>query len=252
VEDFLADMCGRAVVERILGCGRKHYCGGVPFIPVEFSVAAYRFGHSMISFRVQVRENGPFLRLFEDLGLGFDAVSDPTHVVDWNELLRTPAGRPFERAEKLDTKLQQTLLALPFIDGTPEEKSLATRNLLRGNTFLLPAGEKIAAAMERPQAEIDQVIARVGQINGDIGAEGVPLWLYLLVEGEVIGRENADGTFTPGEGLGPVGATIVAEVMIGLLEMDDRSYLGANRNWSPRPEWDSLGKMVTVAQPPLP
>ena len=68
----------------------------------------------------------------------------------------------------------------------------------------------------------------------------------------MIVRDNPDCTFTPGEGLGPVGATIVAEVMIGLMEMDDRAYLGANRNWSPRPEWNSLGKMITVAQPPLP
>ena len=56
VNDFLTAMCGQPVVEKILGCGRDHYCGSVPFIPIEFSVAAYRFGHSMIPMKVQVAE----------------------------------------------------------------------------------------------------------------------------------------------------------------------------------------------------
>jgi len=47
VNDFLVTMCGGAVVQDILSCGRKFYCPLEPFIPVEFSVAAYRFGHSM-------------------------------------------------------------------------------------------------------------------------------------------------------------------------------------------------------------
>jgi hypothetical protein len=60
---------------------------------------------------------------------------------------------------------------------------------------------------------------------------------------------GTNGSMNEGEGLGPVGATIFAEVIIGLLELDDHSYLGANRNWSPREEWNTLGKLVTVAQP---
>ena len=93
---------------------------------------------------------------------------------------------------------------------------------------------------------------KVAKVNGDLGDEGIPLWLYLLAEAEVIGRAESDGSTKEGEGLGPVGATIVAEVIIGLLELDDHSFLGANRNWSPRAEWDTLGKIATVAQPALP
>lgn len=81
------------------------------------------------------------------------------------------------------------------------------------------------------------------------GDEGISLWLYILAEAEVIGRSQPNGTAKKGEGLGPVGATIVAEVIMGLLELDPHSYLGANRNWSPREEWDTLGKLATVAQP---
>jgi len=252
VNDFLTAMCGVPVVERILGCGRQHYCSAVPFIPVEFSVAAYRFGHSMIPMKLQTRKGESKLELFgATLGRGFDAVTDPLAVVDWHELLETPENRSVERAQKLDTKLAGDLLALPFINP-PDENSLATRNLLRGNAFLMPGGEKIAAAIGCDPAQIAKVVKKVAKVNGDLGADGIPLWLYLLAEAEVIGRAEPDGSDTEGEALGPVGATIVAEVMIGLLELDDHSYLGANRNWAPREEWNTLGKIITVAQPALP
>ena len=248
VNDFLTAMCGVPVIEKILGCGREFYCGEVPFIPIEFSVAAYRFGHSMIPMKIQVQKGKSRLELFGTiLGQGFDALTDPKGVVDWHELLDTPLNRSVERAQLLDTKMAGDLLALPFI--TNAENSLATRNLLRGNTFLLPAGEKIAEAIGCDEATIKKVLKKVAKVNGDLGDEGIPLWLYILAEAEVIGRAESDGSTKEGEGLGPVGATIVAETMIGLLELDPHSYLGANRNWSPREEWNTLGKLVTVAQP---
>ncbi|MEM8723941.1 MAG: heme peroxidase family protein [Pseudomonadota bacterium] len=255
VNDFLGDMCGKPVVERILGCGRKHYCGTSPFIPVEFSVAAYRFGHSMVPFELQVQMGQRQFPLFSGntgLGGGFTPVPGTQAVVDMHELFDTPEPRAVQKTQKLDTLMSRALLALPFVDGPPEEKSLATRNLMRGNAFLLPAGEKVAEAVGREQAEIDQVITRIAALNPDFGDEGIPLWLYILAEAEMIGRAETDGTNTPGEGLGPVGATIVAEVMIGLLELDEHSFLGSNRNWVPREDWNTLGKLLTVAQPALP
>ncbi len=255
VHDFLVAICGKPVVERILGCGRQVYCTNAPFIPVEFSVAAYRFGHSMIPMKLQVRKGGARFELFgPELGQGFNPVGDPETVVDWHELLDTPEGRQVERAQKLDLKLAGDLLDLPFINpaAPAQEKSLATRNLMRGNAFLLPGGEKIAQAIGCPQDQIDRVLDRIEVLNGDLGRDGIPLWLYLLAEAEVIGRAEANGSTTEGEGLGPVGATIVAEVLIGLLELDDHSWLGANRNWEPREQWNTLGKLVTAAQPALP
>ncbi len=250
VNTFLHDICGRPIIERILGCGRQFYCSDVPFIPVEFSVAAYRFGHSMIPMALQVQMGGPRFELFgPELGLGFDAITNADAVVDWHELLFTPENRQVERAQKLDTLLAKDLLDLPFVNGSPAEKSLATRNLMRGNAFLLPAGEKVAEDIGVDPKDIAKVIKKANDVNPKFGDEGIPLWLYILAEAEVIGRETRGSAPIKGEGLGPVGATIVAEVIIGLLELDDHSFLGANRNWRPRPEWNNLGKLVTAAQP---
>ena len=252
VNDFLTAMCGTPVVERILGCGRQFYCANTPFIPVEFSVAAYRFGHSMIPMSLQTRKGTGKLELFgEFLGRGFDRVSHARAVVDWHELFETSEGRTVEKTQTLDTKLAGDLLKLPFVEAGGEA-SLATRNLLRGNAFLLPGGEKVAKAIGVDQSDIDTVIGKVAEIHPGLGSDGIPLWLYLLAEAEVIGRAESNGTFAKGEALGPVGATIVAEVMIGILELDDRSFLGANRNWAPREEWDDIGKIMTITNPTLP
>lgn len=248
VNDFLTQICGAPVVEDILACGRRFYCGGIPYIPVEFSVAAYRFGHSMIPQKIQVKKGGANHDLFGPvLGGGFAPLASADAVVDFFELFDdTGKKRSVAHADRLDTKLASTLLNLPFV-GAGDEASLATRNLMRGNAFLLPGGDKVAEAMDRPAEELDTVRDTIEDLG--LSREGVPLWLYLLAEAQEVGRAEPGGNRTKGEGLGPVGARIVAETIIGLIELDDRSYLGTNRNWSPRDEWSSVGRILTVAQP---
>ena len=58
-----------------------------------------------------------------------------------------------------------------------------------------------------------------------LGLDGsTPLWFYVLKEAEVM----EDGLH-----LGPVGGTIVAEVIIGLLQLDRASFLSVQPNWQP-------------------
>jgi hypothetical protein len=55
--------------------------------------------------------------------------------------------------------------------------------------------------------------------------EHTPLWYYILKEAEQRGG---------GEKLGPVGATIVAEVFVGLVHGDHQSYLWLKgKTWKP-------------------
>ena len=57
-----------------------------------------------------------------------------------------------------------------------------------------------------------------------VGLEGsTPLWYYVLKEAELVAG---------GETLGPVGACIVAECIIGVLQLDSGSYL-QRRRWRP-------------------
>lgn len=251
IHDFLVKICGGAVVNEILGNGCKFYHAehGDSFIPVEFSAATYRFAHSMIPQKIQIQKNQSAFELFGTiLGRGFEPLSDERGIVDWHELVETSAGRNVQMAEKLDTNMATDLLKLPFIQP-PDEQSLATRNLLRGQSFLLPSGENIARAMNRPSTEIDTVIQSAKTIAGsdiDLRA-GIPLWFYILTEAETIGRESQPNNFDSGEGLGPVGARIVAETLIGLIERDPHSYISVNRNWEPSDGLDisNLGKMLT-------
>jgi len=244
VYDFLSDMCGNAVVWDILSRGRRFYCVGdnQTYIPIEFSIAAYRFGHSMAPQKIQVQKNKSALSLFGTVfGGGFKPLTDLDAVVDMNEIFNTSANRNVQNADKLDTKLAKVLLDLPFV-AAGDEASLATRNLLRGQSFLMPSGESVALHLGRPEAEVTQVSNAANAASGGALEGMTPLWYYLLSEAEVIGRESVAGSFDPGEGLGPVGARIVAEVLIGLMELDEHSFLGMNRSWSPK---DGLGEHVS-------
>lgn len=178
------------------------------------------------------------------LGFGFQPLGDLKGVVEWPQVLDL-SNATVDRADKLDTKLAANLLDLPFV-GAGDVKSLALRNLLRGQAFRLPSGEHIAEACERPANEIAKVTNKAQTLAGAATpaatlAGGTPLWLYILVEAAEIGRETSSGNFDKGEGLGPVGGRIVAETLIGLLELDDRAYLGSNRAWSPILAADKLG-----------
>ncbi len=244
VNDFLKAICGGAVIDDILASGRKFYCDGIPYIPVEFSVAAYRFGHSMVPGKIQVQKGESSFALFGDiLGDAFSPLLDRRAIVDWHELFDNDNGRIVQMADKMDTKLASILLNLPFV-GDDDEASLATRNLLRGNSFLLPGGDIVAAHMNRPEAEVNRVLELVSEASDGKISQGIPLWFYILAEAEIIGRETTVGVFDTGEGLGPVGARIVAETIIGLLEYDESSYLGVNRNWKPIVEFDTVGKIL--------
>lgn len=247
VHDFLVAMCGKSVVHRILSEGRQFYTPKVPFIPVEFSVAAYRFGHSMAPLKIVIRHGGPAEDLFGgNLGNGFAPVQGDHEIIEWNKVFFVDGNKTgVQRAERCDPGMAPDLLDLAVLSAEVEAKdrSLAGRNLRRGQSFLLPSGEQVAAAMGHTDAQIKKVTDAAHRASGKILHGATPLWFWLLTEAEVVGRDGTDKC----EGLGPVGATIVAEVIIGLLECDGRSWLSSNRDWAPDPDKRTIGDLLNWA-----
>ena len=97
--------------------------------------------------------------------------------------------------------------------------SLSFRNLKRGVMLGLPSGQDVAKAMKikNPLTSAEIAKGTDGAVAKKHGLhEHTPLWYYILKEAEQRGG---------GEKLGPVGATIVAEVFVGLVHGDHQSYL---------------------------
>jgi hypothetical protein len=222
---------GPTLVDNILTEGRKFYkWHNAPFIPVEFSGAAYRFGHSQVrpSYRVNFGPNDAnqfFALLFND-NLAVNPIAEdmrggsraPNRFIDWQTFFDFGDGRA-RNNKRIDGKLSSVLFDLPGIPGG-EPQSLAQRNLLRGLTFKLPSGQRVAGAMS-VEALQPSDLADLKPLNLH---NRTPLWFYCLREADIM---------SDGKRMGPVGGRIIGEVMIGLIEGDSTSYLKQEPDWTP-------------------
>jgi hypothetical protein len=119
---------------------------------------------------------------------------------------------------------------LPAFVAVPQ-RSLATRNLLRSESLMLPSGQDTARVLGAVNvlgpAELRAMANELGgktiPLNDD-QLRDVYLWYYLLAE-----------SFSQygGNRLGDTGARIVAETFIGVLDGDALSYRSLYPNWTP-------------------
>ncbi|WP_309892402.1 heme peroxidase family protein [Archangium sp.] len=238
VHEFLPKLVGESLVKDVL---RMHHGDRLfqwrnePFIPVEFSVAAYRFGHSQV--RPGYKLNGPQGGGFAAGFFGNPAAGTPEdpndlrggkrarrRFVEWDNFFINNNNTP-QLSKKIDTLLSSPLFTMP--PGAPGTQSagsasLAARNLQRGLALGLPSGQAMAQRLRVKALKADH-LDDLSQFK--VGFErSTPPWFYMLREADV---------FSKGEKLGPVGARIVAEVFIGMLQGDRQSFLNANPNWRP-------------------
>lgn len=218
-----------------LGAGPLHWATGLqhiykwkfqPFIPLEFSGAAYRFGHSMVrngyQTNSQVRGFSNFAALFsrdanrDDPDLRGGRKIHRKNILQWDWFLpMQSSGGPFpQMARKIDTKLSNALSHLDGGSQNTPQNILAFLNLKRGVILGLPAGPDMARLYG---------IDPVGVLEpGDPES----LWFYILKEAEVQGNGQ----------LGRLGSSIICAVFSGLLKGDPNSFFNYNPSWNPEEE----------------
>jgi hypothetical protein len=261
LHEFLGKVADEGIVQEIIQRGNRVYDAfrELFFLPLEFSVAAYRFGHSMVrsvyDFNVNFNTSGEpavpatLEQLFTCTAFNgqlrdFDTLPD-NRIIEWENFAGT--GGAMNKARRLDTQLVEPLFELRNMQGEREPgvgAHLAVRNLLRGYLLRLPTGQAVAQALRETLKEAcDIPVLTPGQIesvaeqvpvssNGESQLDVLrdanfltrtPLWFYILAEAKALAG---------GQHLGPVGSTIVAEVLVGLVRRSEGSIL-RNPYWRP-------------------
>jgi len=229
LHEFLPRLVGTRTVARVLRDRPFQYPGDA-FMPLEFSVGAYRFGHTQVRPGYALNADGG-ATLFPD---------DPNAVegrdlrggrivpkglrVEWDRFF----GQSAQASKLIDTLLSRPLLRLPDTvvpladvprDDPKGRRSLATRNLQRGLDARLPAGQTVTNHLQIPALNEAEIW------KGVPGGDGLaPLWFYILREGEL--RAG-------GHRLAGAGAEIVARVFVALLLADHASFLVQDPQWKP-------------------
>ena len=258
--DFLPRLVNPSIVNQVFTQGRKVFetappPGDSPTMPVEFSVAAYRLGHSMVRSaydwnRIFDDGGGSLDLLFAFSGTSGDFLGDPglpstwiadfRRLYDFNEHGEHPGLRPIvggrnrlNFARRIDTLLADPLANLP--DGSiggpdpkPARHNLAFRNLTRAHMLKLATGQQMAAFMRARGVSVTTLTAAkiiTGNGGATLGAlndpqraalaKNTPLWFYILREAEL----NA-GRLTG------VGGRIVAETFHRSMEGSLTSIVG--------------------------
>jgi hypothetical protein len=267
LRDFLPKIVEERVLDDVLSNPGKYFGeffagreGKEPPMPVEFSFAAFRLGHSLL------RDRYDWNRVFQQTGADargaailFDLFALTGHngrmqrigkrlpsnwIIDWRRFFDF---RGFEgvsgfeditnypepnKTKRIDTSLSFALKILPgFLTKIPKQyRLLPVLNLIRAKMVGLPTGQALAGALRERGISVepltDEQVAQ-GPHAAILTKHGfhtqTPLWYYILKEAEVAHQ---------GERLGPLGSVIVASTLVGLIRASRVSIL-RGQEWRP-------------------
>jgi len=261
--DYLPRICRPATLDKVWAEGRvlvepTAAPDDVPMMPIEFSVAAFRLGHSMIRAAYNWNKNfagtgGTLDFLFAFSGTSGDLLGDvrlPSNwIVDWRRMYDFPqGGRPrltapggVNHAMRIDTLLTDPLADLPLGSfggtGIPDgdlRRNLAFRNLVRAGMVRLASGQQMARRLTDLGVQLTP-LTRAEILDGGGGARldkltaaekdklatNTPLWFYVLREAELNGGVMRG-----------VGARILAETFHRAMEASTSSIV-REPDWRP-------------------
>lgn len=257
LRDFLPKIIDLNALEFVLLHGHRFFKPEQhAHMPIEFSVAAFRLGHSMIRpsyewnrvFNSKEGHPGRITTATLQLLFEFTQFSGSTApgdspffgaadtlpsnwIVDWRLMFDVegsppPAGFKVNRARRIDTQLAFALKNLPEFAGVgvsdPALLSLASRNLLRGRLVKLPHGLSVASAIAAgglPHDKLTEAQLRDGPHGAklaEVGLLDAPPLWYYILR---------EGELKEGETLGPVGSAIIAETIVAHIRNSDVSVL---------------------------
>jgi hypothetical protein len=234
-------------------------------MPLEFSLAAFRMGHSMVrgaydwnkffgrSEGESILPDAPFGEMFRFTGSGGLGGADRLVRIwgaDWSRLVMRPTRFADLAARRIDTQLAPPLKVMrnegndtnASADKNTRQKNLIDRNLRRGTRMNVASAQACIASLERDlNVKIDRLTKdelRSGRTGRAVQQGGfddaTPLWFYVLKEAEVMGG---------GDRLGPLGTHLVAGTLMGLLMTDTDSA------WNTPGSIDGKWHPVDGAQP---
>lgn len=247
--DYLFKICSPEVYQDVIERGNRiiDWEKGGFSIPVEFSQAAFRFGHSMVRDTYKLNDRNPkvsLTQLFEEVRLQRNIPAELA--IDWGHFMRSEPSMAIDTAivPSLFSLMKQHFHHLLVAGAPPQPSELPIRTLRRGAATGLPTGEEVTCAFGREQ--LRSKYPGRGQVNpwailDKAGLRGrTPLWYYILLEAEL----ERNGT-----GLGYVGSRLVAETIENSLRADCDSFVNQNGpDWKP-PKWKlNGGTMVEITR----
>lgn len=237
LHEFLPLIIGKQLTREILKERLFYRPEHRPFIPIEFAGAAYRFGHTLIRDTYHLNDRKRNRSLFEVPFFGlvpkdFFAVGIPRSFnLDWSFFIEYPlhysGNAHLQYCRAIDSKVTMPLFELPFIHPDQDPPvSLPERNMRRAKTLGLPSGQEMARQIRSKDSKARVYTNEDFNIRIDGLEDQLPLWFYILREGEEESR---------GKHLGRTGGRIVGETLVGIIELTQQTLFNCDElaKWEP-------------------